>query len=254
MGCDVEKIKIICLHGILGLPSDWDFIQSHFMVSPLAQHFEWWPVDYMNSENLNPRHSFLNWSRNFNQQVVLKFPHGPRVLVGYSMGGRLALHALAESPQIYDAVILLSTNPGLTREKEKQDRWQSDLVWAQKFAQLPWAEVIAEWNEQNVFKGSVAEPQRLESFYNRDLLAAALSEWSLAKQADFRELIASQQKKILCMSGEKDIKFLSLAMELKKRAPDLAEVAISRASHRILFDNPTEVATQMIEFLTKKWT
>jgi 2-succinyl-6-hydroxy-2,4-cyclohexadiene-1-carboxylate synthase len=253
MGSDVEKINFIGLHGFLGQASDWDLIQSHLMVSKFARNFEWWSVDYMNTPILNPKNSFLMWAQNFNQKARLKFSAGPRVLVGYSLGGRLALHALAESPKLYDAVILLSTNPGLVREKEKQDRWQNDLRWSKKFLQLPWPELLREWNAQNVFKDSVAEPQRTEAAYDRALLADALTEWSLAKQADFRELIASQHEKIFWLSGDKDIKFLSLAMELQKRTPSLQAGVISKSSHRALFDNPSEVAGQMIHFLEGRY-
>lgn len=252
MGLDVEKIKIICLHGFLGQPTDWDLIQSHFMVSPLAQSFVWNSVDYMNEEILNPLNSYTKWAQNFTKKIAHQFPQGPRVLVGYSMGGRLALHALAESPQLFDAVVLLSTNPGLTREKDIAERLKSDLGWAQKFIKDPWDRVVGEWNAQGVFKESVAEPRRLESFYDRALLSSALTEWSLARQADFRDLMAAQQEKIICLSGEKDIKFLSLAMELKKKAPAMIEATVPHASHRILFDNPTDVAAKMIEFVTKK--
>ena len=253
MGIDVEKVNFICLHGFLGQPTDWDLIKSYFMVSPFAQKFDWWSVDYMNQPGLDARNSFLEWSQNFNRQVAQKFPLGPRILVGYSLGGRLALHALAESAKLYDAVILLSTNPGLTREKEKVDRVQNDQIWAQKFLQSPWAELMTQWNGQNVFKDSLLEPKRLEIHYQRDLLAKALTEWSLANQADFRELIASQQEKILWLSGEKDIKFLSIAMEIQKKSPGIATETIAGAAHRVLFDNPSDVAQRMIPFLTKRF-
>jgi 2-succinyl-6-hydroxy-2,4-cyclohexadiene-1-carboxylate synthase len=250
----VEKINLISLHGFLGQTVDWDLIQSYFMVSSWAHRFDWWSVDYMKADFLNSENSFLNWAQNFNGTVEMKYPKGPRVLIGYSLGGRLALHALAERPKLYDAVILLSTNPGLVRDKEQQERWQSDVQWSKKFLQMPWAALLKEWNGQNVFNDSAIEPPRLENQYRRDHLAKALTEWSLSKQADFRDLIAHQQEKILWLSGEKDIKFLSLAMELKKKASGLAEGVVSRASHRILFDNPSEVAGRMIQFLENRFS
>lgn len=207
----------------------------------------------MNHPQLNPQNSFIQWTRNFNQKVTADFPSGPRVLVGYSLGGRLALHALADQPNLYDAVILISVNPGLVREKDRQARWQTDLQWAEKFQQLSWQELLQEWNAQTVFKDSLSEPKRAEEQYDRSQLAAALTEWSLSKQADFRELIISQQEKIFWLSGDNDIKFLSLAMELQKRAPGLRAESISQSSHRVLFDNPTELAGKMIEFLRERY-
>jgi len=250
----LEKLNFICLHGFLGRPSDWDLIQSHFMVSPFARNFEWWAADYMNNPVLSPENSFSRWAANFNQKVSLKFSRGPRILIGYSLGGRLVLTAFKAQPELYDAVILLSTNPGLLRDKEKQERAQNDFQWSQKFLQMPWADLLREWNAQAVFKDSVTEPQRNETHFHRANLAAALTEWSLARQEDFRDFVAAQSPKILWLSGERDIKFLSISMELKKRAPALQTEVVSRASHRILFDNPSEVATHMIRFLEDKFT
>jgi 2-succinyl-6-hydroxy-2,4-cyclohexadiene-1-carboxylate synthase len=249
VGRILEKISLLALHGFLGQSTDWDLIQSHFMVSPFAGSFEWWSVDYMANPLLNSKNSFELWAGNFNQKVKLKFSEGPRVLIGYSLGGRLALHAFAANPEMYDHVILISTNPGLTREKERQERWLSDFAWSQKFQKMPWNELVREWNSQSVFKDSIAEPPREESKYDRELLSNALIEWSLVKQPDFREVIAQNAQKFFWISGEKDIKYISLGMELTKKAPTLKSTVIPRSSHRILFDNPSELASQMIHFL-----
>ena len=64
-----------------------------------------------------------------------------------------------------------------------------------------------------------------------------------------RAELLSLSEKILWLSGEKDIKFLSLAMELKKRAPGLSAEVVAKSSHRLIFDNPSEVAQLMIQFL-----
>jgi len=242
-------MNIICLHGFLGLPSDWDLVKSYFMVSPLARRFEWWSVDYMKTPGLTPQSDFAEWARNFNHEVRQKFSEGPCMLLGYSLGGRLALQALKASPELYDKAVFISANPGLQREKEKEDRAQNDLQWSQKFLEMPWDQVMSEWNAQAVFKESKNEPTRMEAHYDRRALAQSLLEWSLAQQEDFRDLIAQHSQKILWVSGEKDIKFASIAMELKKRAPVLRTEILTRSSHRVLFDRPSELAQAMIQFL-----
>jgi len=219
------------------------------MVSPLAKKFEWWAVDYMNTPGLDPRSDFTNWARNFNLKVRQKFSEGPYVLVGYSLGGRLALQALQADPGLYANAVFVSTNPGLQRDKDKEDRAQSDLIWSQKFLELPWSSLMTEWNSQGVFKGSLNEPPRIESHYDRRTLAHSLLEWSLAQQGDFRDLIAQQSEKILWVSGEKDIKFASITMDLQKHSPALETKIFNKASHRVLFDQPHELAQSMIQFL-----
>jgi 2-succinyl-6-hydroxy-2,4-cyclohexadiene-1-carboxylate synthase len=243
-----SKLKVICLHGFLGKPADWDLVKSYFMISPLAHQFEWWAVDYMNTPGLDPSNDFANWACNFNLKVRQKFVEGPCVLVGYSLGGRLALHALQAAPELYAKAVFVSTNPGLQRDQDKEDRAQNDLQWSQKFLEMPWPALMKEWGAQGVFKDSLAEPQRLEASYSRPLLAQSLLQWSLAQQADFRNLIAQQSEKILWVAGEKDIKFASISMGLKRRSPALESQIFAKSSHRVLFDQPHELAQAMIQF------
>lgn len=251
MGSSLEKINLASLHGFLGTPSDWELVQSSFMVSPLARRFEWWSVDYFKTPILSPQWPLAEWARHFNQKMQLKFSEGPRVLIGYSLGGRLALQALRAQPDLYQAVICISTNPGLTKDKERAERRQNDLQWSQKFFKTPWPQLMQEWNAQPVFRDSQREPSREEANYDRELLSKALTSWSLSQQEDFRSLICEQQQKILWLSGDKDIKFLSLAMELKRLCPALATETISHSSHRVLFDNPGELSAKIISFLGK---
>ncbi|MGZ3745923.1 MAG: alpha/beta fold hydrolase [Pseudobdellovibrionaceae bacterium] len=250
MGSGLEKIKIISLHGFLGLPSDWELIQSHFMISPLTPQFEWWSVDYMNIPGLDPENDFSVWAKNFNNQVLQRFPKGPRLLVGYSLGGRLALHALRSNPELYKKAIFISTNPGLQRDKEKIERAENDQKWAERFLNTPWPELMASWNSQAVFRDSLGrEPLRSESSYDRNKLAKALQGWSLALQEDFRDFLVGNGGRILWACGEKDIKFANVAMELIKRSPQIQTEIFSRSAHRVLFDQPSELAARMISFL-----
>lgn len=219
------------------------------MVSSLAHQFEWWSVDYMNIPGLGPAGDFSSWARNFNMKIRQQFPEGPRVLAGYSLGGRLALHALRAAPELYDQAILVSTNPGLIRDKDKEDRARADQQWARKFLESSWNPLLAEWNGQSVFKNSLEEPLRFEVNYARPQLAQALVDWSLSRQEDFRPLVSKQSSKILWVSGEKDIKYASIAMELKRNAPALQVEIFEKSSHRVLFDQPGELARVMIDFV-----
>ncbi len=219
------------------------------MVSPLAHQFEWWNVDYMKTPGLDPSNDFATWARAFNARIRQQFPEGPRILVGYSLGGRLALHALQADSGLYEKAIFVSANPGLQRSKDQEDRARTDLSWSQKFLETPWAALMKEWGSQTAFKDSTYEPQRSEEAYSRALLSQALLQWSLSQQMDFRDLIAQLSEKILWVAGEKDIKFSSISMDLKKRSPGLASLILPKASHRVMFDQPHGLAQAMIQFI-----
>ena len=79
----MEKLKLLCLHGFLGQSSDWNFLRARWnIVAP--DLFVPGPAG---------ESSMTEWAEN----LLVLLP-GRYVLVGYSLGGRLALHALAAAP------------------------------------------------------------------------------------------------------------------------------------------------------------
>src|SRR5690606_21950754 len=110
-------------------------------------------VDYFNHDKLGPQNNFAAWAKNFNTWVTEITQGSPAYLVGYSLGGRLALHALKENPKLWQQVFLLSTNPGLQDDSARGIRARQDQAWAEKFKSDPWDEVLEHWNAQAVFDG-----------------------------------------------------------------------------------------------------
>ncbi|MCX6865074.1 MAG: hypothetical protein NTV46_02435, partial [Verrucomicrobia bacterium] len=71
-----------------------------------------------------------------------------RALLGYSMGGRLALHALLEENPPWQAAIIVSAHPGLEAEAERETRRTADAAWAHQALTGNWQEFLAAWDAQ----------------------------------------------------------------------------------------------------------
>lgn len=233
----MKKI-VFALHGFLGRPEDWSAVKSpHTFVA----------VDYMRIPQLKSQSNLASWGRAFNSWVENNFPPGDRILLGYSMGGRLALQALQDQPHFWQHTVLLSTNPGLKSEKSRLERLQNDEQWAQRFLQLPWPQLMFEWNAQNVFTGSVREPSRLEKDFDRNELAQTLRNWSLARQNDFLSSGLPDFVQTTWLAGERDQKFKDLLDEVGKFPWCRQTKLVAGASHRILFDQPQEISKTLAE-------
>lgn len=250
----LERINIFFLHGFLGRPKDWD--RTIDSLGGLRTIFPV-PVDYMNDPRLNSEVEFSQWAKNFNEWVQ-KYP-GRNVLVGYSLGGRLAMHSLELQPSLWEHVFLLSANPGFDDESpgeicgfpDREARWLKDSEWALLFKQAPWESLVKSWNNQPVFKGSVNEPERIESDYDRGLLELALTHWSLAVQKNMRPVLKEQARKISWLTGEMDIKFQDQALQLQSQIPEMNYVSVSRSSHRIPMDSAIFLAQALKAFCHK---
>lgn len=240
----MERINLFFLHGFLGRPQDWSAVVEGL---PKNDHLRCFVPDYFNEANLSPRHNFEEWALNFNSWVQSCVnPLDRNILIGYSLGGRLAIHALMQNPTLWSKVALVSMNPGLAEEtcdggtaiSSREQRWKNDLLWADKFSKNTWDEVLKEWNSQGVFAGSLLEPVRLEKDYDRTLLSAALTEWSLARQKNMVPTLKQHCDKVLWIVGEIDKKYVELTSDLLNEISDLKVTQIPDAAHRVLFDKP----------------
>ncbi len=182
------------LHGFLGSPLDWSSGR---------------PIDLLAEKNLGPEVPLHEWGQVFNEHIKKISTQKKRKIVGYSMGGRLALHALRADPEFWTEAVLLSTHPGLVAELDLQKRLQDDEVWAQRFESEDWQTLLAAWNAQPIFAGS-QDVHRSEAAFDRRKLALCLRNWSLGHQKDFRPFLRSYKGKWIAVTGELDKKFTDL--------------------------------------------
>jgi 2-succinyl-6-hydroxy-2,4-cyclohexadiene-1-carboxylate synthase len=223
---------------------------------PPVSNLRIYAPDYFKDEELNSVHGFDQWAENFNDWAHDETKGtGRNIIVGYSLGGRLALQALAQNPTQWFKALLISTNPGFDdnlkhfdpSSEQRRQRWLNDSYWAEEFLKAPWDMVMRNWNAQPVFGGG-SEPVRLEKDYNREFLSLALTRWSLAEQQNMRNIISALKQKVLWMVGEKDEKFVSMSQTLQSQTGLDIEIAPD-ASHRVLFDRPREVAEKIKQIL-----
>ena len=107
---------IIFLHGFLGNPEDWSKISECLSMPHHALTL--------------PGHNNVPLPDDINHALRQKISE-PVTLVGYSLGGRLALDFAICFPELVEKLIILSANPGIDSEEERQERKKWDETWCQ---------------------------------------------------------------------------------------------------------------------------
>ncbi|MBK9294709.1 MAG: alpha/beta hydrolase [Oligoflexia bacterium] len=225
--------NILCISGFLGVSADWDFLnQAKFNVFPYA------PTDF--EENFEYAAKQINELAKKNKCDWI---------MGYSMGGRLALSALCAQNNFKGAIII-SANLGLKSDYDRRKRTEADQKWSEKFQMGSWPELINLWNSQVVFKNSNT-PLRKESDYTRSHLERALRQFSLGRQPDFREALKKVNTPVLFVAGSRDEKYKFYAEEAKRLNPKFDSL-ILEAGHRVIFDiNSQKLNTEFIKFMER---
>src|SRR4051812_11045421 len=109
------KTTLHFIHGFLGTSSDWDrFVKDpgHSSLEVLTYDlFRRVPKGLQPSSFPESLPALGDW---VNQQARKKRLDSRRnILIGYSLGGRIALHALTQAPEMWSGAVLASTHPGL---------------------------------------------------------------------------------------------------------------------------------------------
>ena len=175
-------------------------------------------------------------------------------LVGYSMGGRLALYLAVHYPQRWHKLIIESSSPGLSEESAKKKRWQDDQKWAAKLEQQTIQTFVSAWYRQSIFKSLSKHSQfkelRTSRYHNDPVeLARSLRGMSLGKQESLWNKLAKIPLPTMMIMGEHDQKYQKIGEEMKSIYPALVLKIIDKSGHMSHFENPHQFAQQLRIFL-----
>jgi 2-succinyl-6-hydroxy-2,4-cyclohexadiene-1-carboxylate synthase len=228
---------IWALHGMVGEPADWDFLRA--TVPNLEAPLLWAEVD-----------RYLPWAEQFTNRVRQIDPNP--VLMGYSMGGRLALHALLAAPGLFRAAIIISAHPGLADRRLRQIRWRQDDEWAAKIRSVPWQTFLRIWNDQAVFNGSAPPGERLTTFKWRQGIIRSFDCWGLSRQEDLLPRLGSIATPVLWITGENDPRYTSLAASAVEALPQARHEIVPRAGHRVPWEAPDLFLERVSRFISQE--
>jgi 2-succinyl-6-hydroxy-2,4-cyclohexadiene-1-carboxylate synthase len=172
----------------------------------------------------------------------LPWPHSANegdVLLGYSMGGRLALQLLER--QRFTKAIIVSA--GLNAPDDA--RRVRDDEWARRFESEEWTSLMQAWNAQPVFGGHALE--RTATDYDRAELARQLRDWSPAVLPPPR--LESIETPILWIAGERDAKYVDVAQQAIARLPHAELWICPEAGHRVPWEQPDAFVGRLRAFL-----
>lgn len=173
------------------------------------------------------------------------------VLLGYSMGGRLALHALLDKPSVWKAAIIVSAHPGLTSEAERSVRREQDAEWSSMALKSDWPDFLTQWNAQSVLGDAGDLPDRGELKSRRASIARSFVDWSLGAQEDLAPRLGEISCPVLWVTGDHDHKFSAVARSVLSQLQQGEHQVVPNCGHRVPWEQPEEFIGICQRFLAK---
>ncbi|MFU8894492.1 MAG: alpha/beta fold hydrolase [Luteolibacter sp.] len=244
---EAGAVECWCLHGAVGLASDWRETGAQLAAHGVGSR----AVDMWRFLDCCPMPLDAFGTALCAEAAGEVFRGSGRVLVGYSMGGRLALHALLADPQPWQAAVIVSAHPGLEDAGERAARRAVDADWASRALAGDWASFLTDWNAQPVLAdaamgGDQARASRLRQ--RRREIARSFVDWSLGAQQPLWERLAEIRIPVLWVTGALDQKFSRLASRAVARMPDASHLVIDGAGHRVPWQNPSGFCEALANF------
>ena len=195
-----------------------------------------------------------SWQENI-QILADAIPHHS-VLIGYSMGARLALGTALLANEKSIGLVLLSGNPGLESDSQRKQRWEADQQWAQRLDSESKATFLQEWYEQAVFSHTPtairADELRRKLTYDSDAWSKVMRVNSIAKQPNYWPQLGSLSVPVLTVAGEADETYAKIAVRFNKRSPSpLSQVKIfAECGHIVHHEQPEKLIHSIRHYLS----
>jgi len=177
-------------------------------------------------------------------------------VLGYSMGGRVALQLAAVAPTRVGGLVLESSSPGLADLTERQARIAADEALADSIERDGLAVFVDRWERLPLFASHTALPaeirarQRAQRMRNNPQgLANSLRGMGTGRQTSLWDRLPQLHMPILLIAGELDQKYSAIAEQMAQALPNARKVIVPNAGHTVHLEQPELFATTILEFL-----
>jgi 2-succinyl-6-hydroxy-2,4-cyclohexadiene-1-carboxylate synthase len=180
-------------------------------------------------------------------------------LLGYSMGGRLALTFALLFPNRVRKLILESASPGLATEKERQLRRMKDAELAQFIKEQGISSFVDYWGEIPLFSTMKLLPSPTQQIIREQRLkntptglVNSLLGMGTGSQPNWWDKLNELTCEVLLLTGEDDKKFCDIADMMMKELKNSSWVIIENSGHAIHVEEPEKFGTIVSDFLSKE--
>jgi 2-succinyl-6-hydroxy-2,4-cyclohexadiene-1-carboxylate synthase len=188
--------------------------------------------------------------------IIEKLGYEKVDMLGYSMGGRLALTFAMLYPEKLHKLILESSSPGLLTEAERAERRMKDGELA-KFITEKGMEVFVDyWENIPLFDSMKNSPQPMKDrirqqrlSHSPEGLANSLIGMGTGAQPSWWEKLHHFSGEVLLLTGEKDAKFCRIAEKIKKEIKNSIWMVVENSGHAIHVEEKEKFGTIVSEFL-----
>ena len=235
---------LLLLHGFTGGVRSWDEVRPQLVRSARVIAMDL--IGHgLSAAPDDPRRYTLEWSAR-DLTSLLDALHLERVhVLGYSMGGRVALHFALRQPERVGGLILESASPGIEDHAARRRRIRSDEALAHRLLVRGIEAFVEEWERLPLLEPAPhvsAErraAQRAQRLSNQPIgLANSLRGMGAGQQAPLWSKLRDLRIPVSLIVGERDVRYREIASRMRRELPAGTLSTVAEAGHTVHLDQP----------------
>jgi 2-succinyl-6-hydroxy-2,4-cyclohexadiene-1-carboxylate synthase len=184
---------------------------------------------------------------------------GPCDYIGYSLGGRVLLHAALARPDAVRRAVFIGATGGIEDDHERDARIASDELLASELDaaagdERKLEEFLTRWIAGPLFAGLTEDAACMSARMENTGpgLASSLRLCGTGRQEPLWERVGELTMPVLVLAGERDERFTSLGRRLADAIGDNATFAVVAGSnHACQLERPVETSARIEEFFAR---
>jgi 2-succinyl-6-hydroxy-2,4-cyclohexadiene-1-carboxylate synthase len=262
MGLSIQKICsqksnrwLILIHGFLGSKKDWQKIIYY-----LPETWNYYLIDLPGHGDstlpVSRTYYSMQWIAHELKKEILHLKPSRWGVLGYSMGGRVALHLAELCRNEIGFLILESASPGIENGQEKIQRRKWDDLQAGRIREAGMQQFLDEWYRLPVFTSLRTHPDFPNLVRERERNSAykvsiAMKYLGTGRMKSFWPFLTQFTKNVFYIAGELDTKYVEIGKALSRHNRHIHLKIVKSAGHNVHFENRKEFVAIVTQILNQ---
>ncbi|MBA2533698.1 MAG: 2-succinyl-6-hydroxy-2,4-cyclohexadiene-1-carboxylate synthase [Rubrobacter sp.] len=245
---------VLFLHGFMGSSSDWQDVMASIgdrafcIALDLPGHGA--------SLGLTPESYTMEGTARAAMRVLDELEVQRPIMVGYSMGGRLALYLALRYPERCAGLFLESASPGQESEEERKVRRAADEERAKRLESGDFEQFLSDWYRQPLFASLARKDsllgQTVEARLRNDPveLAKSLRGMGTGSQPSLWGELENLVVSALAVAGGLDEKYAMISSRMAGISPRIESELVRGSGHNVHAEAPAEYVALLERFIS----
>ncbi len=255
VGWGNKGYPLLLLHGFMGSALDFGTVANRFASSRRVL-----AIDFLGHAKSSSPHDAARYRMEQIIQDVARLLATFRIyradVLGYSMGGRVALAFATKYPRNVRALILESASPGLATESSRITRREADEKFAQQMRTDGLHSFVDRWEQLPLFASQthlsqdvLLRQRRVRLSHTITGLSGSLQGMGTGVQPSYWSVLAQLCLPVLLITGQLDTKFTEIAHEMRPFLIRGVWQSIDDVGHNTHLENPNSFFYYVNRFL-----